>query len=98
MHFHKSCCYYFVFCLEIFSESAVLFRKKQIKGVMYMIHVWSAEAMYTFVQTIFLQGWFCGLLIIDHKEVYKYERERERERETVNDRGEKFRPSMYHWS
>ena len=48
---------------------------------MYMIHVWSAEAMYTFVQTIFLQGWFCGLLIIDHKEVYKYERERERERE-----------------
>ena len=24
------------------------------------------------------------------------ERERERERETVNDRGEKFRPSMYH--
>ena len=63
---------------------------------MYMIHVWSAEAMYTFVQTIFLQGWFCGLLIIDHKEVYKYERERERE--TVNDRGEKFRPSMYHWS
>ena len=65
---------------------------------MYMIHVWSAEAMYTFVQTIFLQGWFCGLLTIDHKEVYKYDRERERERETVNDRGEKFRPSMYHWS
>ena len=48
---------------------------------MYMIHVWSAEAMYTFVQTIFLQGWFCGLLTIDHKEVYKYDRERERERE-----------------
>ena len=46
---------------------------------MYMKHVWSAEAAYTFKQGIFLQGWFCGLLIILQKDLYIYERERERE-------------------
>ena len=48
---------------------------------MYMKHVWSAEAAYTFKQGIFLQGWFCGLLIILQKDLYIYERERERERD-----------------
>ena len=48
---------------------------------MYMKHVWSAEAAYTFMQGIFLQGWFCGLLIILQKDFYMYERKRERERD-----------------
>ena len=47
---------------------------------MYMKHVWSAEAAYTFMQGIFLQGWFCGLLIILLKDLYMYERERDREK------------------
>ena len=43
--------------------------------------MFEVQELYTFVQRVFLQGWFCGLLIIAHKELYMYERERERERD-----------------